>query len=107
MAKKKNIFCEKCQSTAHWYKRGKRARVLVCDGNCGVIAHNPKPKRGGVLQVKMLQKAVEGGKEFLGFDSPKEGKGGVIVTDSKDRPNYSERVINEVMRQEGLYGKKG
>lgn len=100
---RKNIYCERCNNTAHWYKRGRKSRVLVCDGNCGVIAHNPVPKAPHIWGLKKAGEYVG----LLDKEDNSKGGGGSsgrqhIVTDSKDRPNYSERVINQVMRSEGL-----
>jgi len=106
MKKNKHQFhCEKCASPCDIYRRGKNHRVLVCP-NCGVIATNPK---AGKKISKRVGKAILG--EIPGASAIMEGVGLVtdltkkekkekpekITYDSKDKPNYGERVINQVL----------
>ena len=100
MRKKKQIHC-RCGSPADWYKKGKNHRVLIC-ARCGMIANNPAPLIAAAARVA-APFAISKGAELLGIGGKKDEKErDVIITDSKDRPNYGERVINQVMRSEGL-----
>jgi len=101
MAKKRQIYC-KCGSPADWYKKGHKHRVLICN-SCGLIANNPIP----FLAIAGSM-AVKKGIEMISPDHTnkpplQKDKSQLIFTDSKDKPNYSERVINEVMKTERLY----
>ena len=99
MRKKKQIHC-RCGSPAEWYKKGKNHRVLIC-ARCGMIANNPAPLIAAGLSMAAPY-VIEKGAQLLGGKKKDAGDSQVIVTDSKDRPNYGERVINQVMRSEGL-----
>jgi len=107
-ARKHQFHCQKCGLGCEIYKKGKGHRVLVCP-NCGILATNPFsigkallgagktiPGAGAILG------ALEGG--FSGSSTPTTSreKPSHIITDSKDKPNYSERVINKVMHDERL-----
>jgi len=101
MAKKpkKAIYCGNCEHVAVWYKKGKY-RKLICD-NCGVIAHNPVPllmAAGSFLAKKGIQKIISPKTER----TPPPEHAAIQYTDSKDKANYSERVINKVMKDERL-----
>jgi len=97
---KKHIYCSNCEGVAVWYKKGKY-RKLICD-RCGVIAHNPIPliaMAGTFLAKKGIEKISE--KISKPKSTPYESQH--LITDSKDKANYSERVVNQVMKQERLY----
>ena len=95
------------------YRKGKAHRVLVCP-NCGVLATNGK---AGILK-KVGKRAVKGVLgEIPGASLIMEGVGAVsdikkgiktsrditpspkqfIKTDSADKPNQGERIINKVL----------
>lgn len=99
--RKKNIYCGNCEGIAVWYKKGKY-RKLICD-KCGVIAHNPVPLVAAAvsyLAPKVIEKV---GEKFSSKKAtPTHEQPQHIITDSKDKPNYSERVINKVMHDERL-----
>jgi len=59
MAKKqkRQFHCEKCGNPCDIYKKGKKHRVLVCQG-CGVIATNPLPLIAGIVGRKVAKKAL-------------------------------------------------
>jgi len=99
MRRKKVIHCGRCDSPATWYRKGKNHRVLLC-GRCGVIASNPAPL--AALAVPALSAAGSWAMGKMSKKGEEAGERQVIVTDSKDRPNYGERVVNQVMRSEGL-----
>ena len=99
MRKKKQIIC-RCGSAAEWYKKGKSHRVLIC-ARCGMIANNPAPLIAAGLAAAAPY-VIEKGASLLGGSKKNTPGENVIITDSKDRPNYGERVINRVMESEGL-----
>lgn len=100
MSKKKQIYC-RCGGTASWYKKGKNHRVLVCS-SCGIIANNPIPLLMAAASY-LAPKIIEKVSEKVSEKKPTQRDATpVIFTDSKDKPNYAERVINQVMKQEGI-----
>jgi len=97
--RKKAIYCGNCEGVAVWYKKGKY-RKLICD-RCGVIAHNPVPLIAAAASY-LAPKVIEKVGEKFSKKSPPTEKPQLIVTDSKDKANYSERVINKVLHDERL-----
>ena len=108
---KNTFYCDNCDSPCMIYRKGSRHRVLVCP-KCGVLATNGK---AGKTLLKRGAKAVLG--EIPGASFIMEGVGAVsdikkgmktskspplsekqrIITDSADKPNQSERIINKVL----------
>lgn len=96
MKKLKHQFhCEKCGNPCEIYKKGKNHRVLVCP-TCGVLATNPLPLLAGIAAGKAIKTGVQAVSGLVtGKSKKKESDVQRIITDSKDKPNYGERVVNK------------
>lgn len=96
--RKHQFHCEKCGSPCEIYKKGKKHRILVCP-TCGVLATNPLPLLAGMLAGKAIKTGVKAVSSAVGMVTGKKDKKESdvqkIITDSKDKPNYGERVVNK------------
>ena len=109
---KNTFYCENCDSACLIYKKGKSHRVLVCP-KCGVLATNGKgvlksvakrATRGVIGEIPGASLVMEGlglaGDIKKGMKTSKTAQKAEvqrIVTDSKDKPNQGERIINKVL----------
>lgn len=110
MRKKKVLHCV-CGMPTQTYKKGKGHRIILCP-SCGVIATNPIPLAlaAASLAAPVAKKLAVAGLKRLGRTAvekvvsssesgiPQEGAPSSSkvfhVTDSRDRPNMRERIIN-------------
>lgn len=99
MKRKSHQFhCQACGSACDIYKKGKAHRVLVCP-SCGVLATNPtvlgKVAKGLLRSVPIVGDVAA---EFIGNGDGKakntKPKADKVITDSLDKPNRGERIIN-------------
>lgn len=105
------FYCDNCDSPCLIYRKGTKHRVLVCP-NCGVLATNGKAvktiaKRG----AKALLGEIPGASLIMeGVGAARDIKKGMktskspplsekqrVYTDSADKPNQGERIINKVL----------
>lgn len=98
---KKGVYCNLCHQKLTIAKKGKH-KYYICPIH-GVIAYNPLPLLGLVASA-VAPTLIEKTKEKIFKTPPTKDKQPIehIITDSKDKPNYSERVINKVMHDERL-----
>lgn len=98
MKKSKHTFhCVKCDNPCSIYKKGKNHRVLVCP-TCGILATNPLPLLAGLAAGKAIKTGAKLAAGLVTGNKSKDKKESdvqKIITDSKDKPNMGERIINK------------
>ena len=100
MKAKKGVYCGLCHNKLTIAKKGKH-KYYICPIH-NIIAYNPIPLLA-TLAASVAPTIIEKGSELFSKKSTprQEAASQIIKTDSLDKPNERERVINKV-----LYGGK-